>query len=147
MTKLNISLKIAVPKKQKITSKPFITIEAKNKKGCVFINENREYRVSIVSENDKVYNNMILPFTKESFDLKGRVNIFSKTKDEHNRYVRYVRNSEQAKYFPGDPNVYVPFAPNWIVTGNIVKENLVLKFDFISLVTIKGYNVMIHGDE
>ena len=90
---------------------------------------------------------MILPFTKESFDLKGRVNVFSKTKDEHNRYVRYVRNSEQAKYFPGDPNVYVPFAPNWIVTGNIIKENLVLKFDFISLVTIKGYNVMIHGDE
>lgn len=147
MTKLNLSLKIAVPKKQKITSKPSTTIEAKNKKGCVFINENGEYRVSIVSENDKVYNNMILPFTKESFDLKGRVNVFSRTKDEYNRYVRYVRNSEQAKYFPGDPNVYVPFAPNWIVTGNIVKENLVLKFDFISLVTIKGYNVMIHGDE
>lgn len=147
MTNLNLSLKISVPKKQKITSKPSTTIEAKNKKGYVFINENGEYRVSIVSENDKVYNNMILPFTKESFDLKGRVNVFSKTKDEHNRYVRYVRNSEQAKYFPGDPNVYVPFAPNWIVTGNIVKENLVLKFDFISLVTIKGYNVMIHGDE
>ena len=60
MNKLKLSIKISAPKKQKTISKSSITIEAKNKKGCVFINEDREYRVSIISEDDKLYNNMIL---------------------------------------------------------------------------------------
>lgn len=147
MNKLKLSIKISAPKKQKTNSKSSITIEAKNKKGCVFINEDGEYRVSIISEDDKLYNNMILPFTKKSYELKGCINIFSRTKDEHNNYVRYVRNEEKAKTFPGDPNKYVPFAPNWIVKGDIVKEDLVLKFDFKNLLTIKGYNIMINGTE
>lgn len=146
MTKVNLSFKINIPKKQKTCSKSSI-IESKNKKGCVFINENGEYRISIISEDDKLYNNMILPFTKKSYELKGCTNIFSRTKDEHNNYVRYVRNEEKAKTFPGDPNKYVPFAPNWIVKGDIIKEDLVLKFDFKNLLTIKGYNIMINGTE
>ena len=87
-----------------------------------------------------------IPFTVESFDIKSFKTIFTRNKSKFG-YLSVVRTESQAIFGNWSPDVYVPFAPNWIVTGNIVKENLVLKFDFISLVTIKGYNVMIHGDE
>ena len=62
-------------------------------------------------------------------------------------YTRYVRTEDKAKVFPGDSDIYVPFAPNWIVKGDIINDKGVLKFDFIELLTIKDYNNMTHEDE
>lgn len=148
MTKLGLSLKISVPKKSKIISKNTIKIEAKNKKGVVFIDEDGEYKVSLSMENDD-YNPslLIVPFTEKSYELKGKINIFSRTTDKDGRYIRYIRSEEKARFFPGNPDIFVPFAPNWIVKGNLVREGLILKFDFISLVNIKGYNMIIHDDD
>lgn len=148
MTKLGLSLKISVPKKQKTVSKSIVKIEATDKKGTVFIDEKGDYKVSISMNND-IYNPslLIVPFTEKSFDIKGRVNVFSRKPDKKGRYTRYVRSEEKAKFFPGDPNNYVPFAPNWIVKGNLIRENTVLKFEFKSLITIKGYIIMIKDDD
>ena len=145
MSKLGLSLKISVPKKSKTISKPSIKIEAKNKKGYVIL-EDEEYKVSLINESDGIHNRTILPFTKRSYDLKGKLSIFSKTKGKYG-YIRHIRTEDKAKAFPGDPDKYVPFAPNWIVKGNIINDKGVLKFDFIELLTIKGYTNMIHEDE
>ena len=124
MSKLGLSLKISIPKKSKTISKSSIKIEAKNKKGRV-----------------------ILPFTKNSYDLKGRKNVFTRIKDEFGRRTRYIRSEEKAKFHYGDSDRYIPFAPNWIVKGNIIKDNDVLKFDFIDLITIDGYDNVIYNYE
>ena len=145
MSKLGLSLKISVPKKSKTISKPSVKIEAKNKKGYVIL-ENEEYKVLLTNERDGIHNHTILPFTEKSYDLKGKTSIFSKTKGKYG-YIRHIRPEDKAKVFPGDPDKYVPFAPNWIVKGNIVNDNGILKFDFIELLTIKGYNNMTHEDE
>jgi hypothetical protein len=42
---------------------------------------------------------------------------------------------------PGLPEQYIPFAPNWIVKGYIVKDNGIQKFDFKSLVGVDGYTM------
>ena len=144
MSKLGLSLKISVPKSKTI-SKPSVKIEAKNKKGYVIL-ENEEYKVSLINESDGIHNHTILPFTKKSYDLKGKTSIFTKTKGKYG-YTRYVRTEDKAKVFPGDSDIYVPFAPNWIVKGDIINDKGVLKFDFIELLTIKGYNNMTHEDE
>ena len=144
MSKLGLSLKISVPKSKTI-SKPSVKIEAKNKRGYVIL-ENEEYKVSLINESDGIHNHTILPFTKKSYDLKGKTSIFTKTKGKYG-YTRYVRTEDKAKVFPGDSDIYVPFAPNWIVKGDIINDKGVLKFDFIELLTIKGYNNMTHEDE
>ena len=144
MSKLGLSLKISVPKSKTIP-KPSVKIEAKDKRGYVIL-EGEEYKVLLVNESYDIHNRKILPFTKKSYDLKGKTSIFSKTKGKYG-YTRHVRNEDKAKVFPGDSDKYVPFAPNWMVKGNIINDKGILKFDFIELLTIKGYTNMIHEDE
>ena len=144
MSKLGLSLKISVHKSKTIP-KPSIKIEAKNKRGYVIL-EGEEYKVLLANESYDINNRKILPFTKRSYDLKGKTSIFSKTKSKYG-YTRHVRTEDKAKVFPGDSDKYVPFAPNWMVKGNIINDKGVLKFDFIELLTIKGYTNMIHEDE
>ena len=144
MSKLGLSLKISVPKSKTIP-KPSIKIEAKNKRGYVIL-EDEEYKVLLANESYDIRNRKILPFTKRSYDLKGKTSIFTKTKNKYG-YTRYVRTEDKAKVFPGDSDIYVPFAPNWIVKGDIINDKGILKFDFIELLTIKGYTNMIHEDE
>ena len=144
MSKLGLSLKISVPKSKPIP-KPSIKIEAKNKRGYVIL-EDGEYKVSLINESNGIYNRKILPFTKRSYDLKGKTSIFSKIKGKYG-YTRHVRTEDKAKVFPGDSDKYIPFAPNWMVKGNIINDKGILKFDFIELLTIKGYTNMIHEDE
>ena len=144
MSKLGLSLKISVPKSKTIP-KPSIKIEAKDKRGYVIL-EGEEYKVLLANENYDIHNRKILPFTKRSYDLKGKTSIFTKTKNKYG-YTRYVRTEDKAKVFPGDSDIYVPFAPNWIVKGDIINDKGVLKFDFVELLTIKGYTNMIHEDE
>ena len=144
MSKLGLSLKISVPKSKTIP-KPSIKIEAKNKRGYVIL-EGEEYKVLLANENYDIHNRKILPFTKRSYDLKGKTSIFSKTKGKYG-YTRHVRTEDKAKVFPGDSDKYVPFAPNWMVKGDIINDKGILKFDFVELLTIKGYTNMIHEDE
>ena len=144
MSKLGLSLKISVPKSKTIP-KPSVKIEANNKRGYVIL-EGKEYKVLLANESYDIHNRKILPFTKRSYDLKGKTSIFSKTKGKYG-YTRHVRTEDKAKVFPGDSDKYVPFAPNWIVKGNIINDKGILKFDFVELLTIKGYTNMIHEDE
>ena len=144
MSKLGLSLKISVPKSKTIP-KPSIKIEAKDKRGYVIL-EGEEYKVLLANESYDIHNRKILPFTKKSYDLKGKTSIFSKTKGKYG-YTRHVRTEDKAKVFPGDSDKYVPFAPNWMVKGNIINDKGILKFDFVELLTIKGYTNMIHEDE
>ena len=144
MSKLGLSLKISVPKSKPIP-KPSIKIEAKDKRGYVIL-EGEEYKVLLANESYDIHNRKILPFTKRSYDLKGKTSIFSKTKGKYG-YTRHVRTEDKAKVFPGDSNKYVPFAPNWMVKGNIINDKGILKFDFVELLTIKGYTNMIHENE
>ena len=144
MSKLGLSLKISVPKSKTIP-KPSIKIEAKDKRGYVIL-EGEEYKVLLTNESYDINNRKILPFTKRSYDLKGKTSIFSKTKGKYG-YTRHIRTEDKAKVFPGDSDKYVPFAPNWMVKGNIINDKGILKFDFVELLTIKGYTNMIHEDE
>ena len=144
MSKLGLSLKISVPKSKTIP-KPSVKIEDKNKRGYVIL-EDEEYKVLLANESYDIHNRKILPFTKRSYDLKGKTSIFSKTKGKYG-YTRHVRTEDKAKVFPGDSDKYVPFAPNWMVKGNIINDKGILKFDFVELLTIKGYNNMTHEDE
>ena len=148
MSKLGLSLKISIPKKKRNNNAEGIKLVEKNKKGKVFIDEANDYKIAISMKNDPDFPDLlVLPFTENSYNLKGKKNVFTRTKDELGKRIRYIRSEEKSKYHYGDSNRYIPFAPNWIVKGNIVRDNGVLKFDFIDLVTIDGYVNVSYNDE
>ena len=133
--------KVAVPKpKRNRTSDGIKRTTNKIAKGKVFKDEDGTYKVSISMENDPVHPDLlILDFTERSYDLTGKTNVFSRTVDNKSRRTRFIRNPMTAKFMPGLPEQYIPFAPNWIVRGYIVRDNGIMKFDFRSLVGVDGY--------
>jgi len=82
---------------------------------------------------------LILPFTEDSYDLKGLTSVFERTPDENGRYTRYIRNETDAKFHPGSPERYVPFCKNWVCSGYIVRCNGKLMFDFNECIAPNGY--------
>ena len=142
--------KVAVPKpKRNKTSDGIKRTTNKIVKGKVFQDENGTYKVSISMENDPVHPDLlVLDFTERSYDLTDKINVFSRTVDNKGRRTRFIRNTINAKYMPGLPEQYIPFAPNWIVRGYIVKDNGTMKFDFKSLVGIDGYTMdVLHPED
>lgn len=142
--------KVAVPKpKHNKTSDGIKRTTNKIVKGKVFQDENGTYKVSINMENDPVHPDLlVLDFTERSYDLTGKTNVFSRTVDSKGRRIRFIRNLTNAKFMPGLPEQYIPFAPNWIVRGYIVKDNGTMKFDFKSLVGIDGYTMdVLHPED
>lgn len=102
--------------------------------GDVFIeDEVYKIKISITSGNYR-----ILDFTEESFDLKGKTNIFSKCKTNEDKRTRYIRQEIDSRVHPGDKNKYVPFAPNWTVSGYIISFNKKELFDFNDIVCPVG---------
>ena len=92
--------------------------------------------------NDAHPDILVIPFTEESYELKGLTNIFSKTCDEQGRYTRYVRNETSAKFYLNDSDRYVPFCRNWVCSGYIVRRDGKLMFDFNECIAPQGYTVM-----
>ena len=146
----SIQFKVAVPKpKRNKTSDGIKRITNKIVKGKVFQEKDGTYKVSINMNNDSINPDLlILDFTERSYDLTDKIDVFSKTVDSKGRRTRFIRNTINAKYMPGLPEQYIPFAPNWIVRGYIVKDNDTKKFDFKSLVGIDGYTMdVLHPED
>ena len=145
---LNLKIVVAPPKKHKTHSDNGVKLTGKSKRGVVFQDEDGTYKVSISMENDPNYPDLlVIPFTERSYNIVGKTTVFAREVDKHGRRGRYIRSEENAKFMPGDPKRYIPFAPNWIVKGNIARENGILKFDFDDIITIKGYDVFINDED
>lgn len=136
--KLLSGLKIAIasPKKSRKTSK--YKRESNNLITALVIeDENNELKASI--DTNKIGIKEVLNFTDESFELKDRISIFSKQKDDNGKRIRFIRDVWSAKFFPGLKENYIPFNKNWLVKGYVVTNGLNKLFDFKELIGIKGY--------
>ena len=103
--------------------------------------ENGVYTCHVFNDNqDSSSGDLKLRFTDKSYELKGRETIFDRVRYETDKKKRYIRTKIHAMSFPGSSDLYVPFAPNWIVKGYIVEIAGEKYFDFVDLVTLNGYN-------
>ena len=139
----SLSFKITVPK-NKVKESPNKIIE-KNKKGKVFIDTDGNFKVLVSIDNNP--NMLKLSFTDKSYELKGKKYVFTRNLDKNGKRILYIRNKEKANYDYGDSGIYIPFAPNWIVLGNVIRENFILKFEFLELLNKEGYNILSKEDE
>lgn len=112
-------------------------------KGVCRLDEDGNYKVQIKYNESENPDWLYLDFTENSYNLKGRTSIFTKTKDKKGKYTRIIRDKLTAIAFPGDSEKYIPFSPNWIIEGYICRIDGKLVFDFHNIVTIEGYSVYI----
>lgn len=86
----------------------------------------------------------ILPFSKESFDLRGKTHIFARDKNKEGKYVHIIRSKDTSEMYPGDDELYTPICENSIYKGYIVKRNNELAFNVVEYIsTIKANDILL----
>ena len=145
MTKLNslmgLKIKVGPVKKVRVTNSndKFKRIGG-IRKAIVLKTEDGVYKARIIDEGQKP-NETLLSFTPDSFEVKNRLSVFLKEKDETGRFVRLCRDVTKASCFPGTSERYIPFVENWIIEGYLVHKGLEQAFDFKDLICINNYKV------
>ncbi len=113
--------------KFKIVLKPFYkapkkTLVGKVKALCVKEDGEFKARISASLLKGDVKDDLVIPFTKESYDLH-RALVFSIKPDAQGRYEKFLRHETTYKYHPGLPTQYCALCENYIFSGNIVTIN------------------------
>lgn len=94
------------------------------------IKEGDEYKIKISLRNDPEYPDfLVVPFTKESLDLKGKAIVYSREKDKYGHYIAYHRDSSMCKLFPGLPTKYTVVVEKLVCSGYVVRKDGKLMFD------------------
>lgn len=76
--------------------------------------------------------NTILPVTESSLSCKNKINVFSTQKDEHNRYVHYIRSEIEAIRSSEHIEGLCPLCVNEVYGGYIVLQEGVKRFKVVS---------------
>ena len=94
------------------------------------IKEGDEYKIKISLRNDPEYPDfLVVPFTKESLELKGKAIVYSREKDEYGHYIAYHRDSSMCKLFPELPTQYTTVIERLVCSGYVVRKDGKLMFD------------------
>ena len=97
------------------------------------ININKEY--VRLKEGDELSNEqLVLPFTEKSLDLKHKTYVFLKNKDKYGHYVCIIRDRNTAHFFAGIPTQYNTIHDNLLIAGHIIRKNGKMYFEYEDLV-------------
>lgn len=67
------------------------------------------------------YKNFNYPLHSSCYSSKNRKIIYSRNKDEHNNYIKIIR--DKSKLVETNENIYIPFRDKLNAKGNIIKSN------------------------
>ena len=88
-----------------------------------------------LKEGDELSNEqLILPFTKRSLDLKDKIYVFLKEKDKYGHYICIIRNIMTANLSPGLPTQYNTVHENLLLAGYIIRKDGKMYFEYEDLV-------------
>ncbi len=88
-----------------------------------------------LKEGDELSNEqLILPFTEKSLDLKGKIYVFLKEKDKYGHYVCMIRDIMTANLAPGLPTQYNVVHENLLLAGHIICKDGKMYFEYEDLV-------------
>ena len=71
----------------------------------------------------------ILPFTEESYILKGKPIVFRHKKDAQGHYVMIMRSIADSEISPGNPQDFTPFCEKCMYSGRIITIEGIKYFD------------------
>lgn len=88
-----------------------------------------------LKEGDELSNEqLILPFTEKSLDLKGKLYVFLKKKDKYGHPVCIIRNDNISNISPGLSTQYDTIHENLLIAGHIIRKNGKMYFEYEDLV-------------
>lgn len=88
-----------------------------------------------LKEGDELSNEqLVLPFTEHSLDLKGKIYVFLKEKNEYGHYVCVIRDTTTSNLAPGLPIQYNAVHENLLLAGHIIRKNGKMYFEYEDLV-------------
>lgn len=94
------------------------------------IKEGDEYKIRISLRNDPEYPDfLVVPFTKESLELKGKSIVYSHHKDIYGHNIEYHRNNIMCNLVPGHPTLYTAVIERLVCSGYVVRKDGKLMFD------------------
>lgn len=86
------------------------------------------------SNSEDVMDKFCLPLTPKSLNLKDKIYVFSKTKDEYGNNVLIIRDKLKAHIFFGSPKQFTVVRKNCLISGYIVKIDGKMYFDYDNLI-------------
>lgn len=88
------------------------------------------YKCKVSLRNDPDYPDyIVVPFTKESLDLKGKTIVYEQNKDEYGHYVKHYKDAELSRNFPGLPSQYTVVVEGEVCSGYVIRTEGKLYFD------------------
>lgn len=109
---------------------------------AIVIKDNNEFKAKIAVNNEENSDILLIPFTAESYDIKGKEIIFSKKKIDNNRFRCIIRDKYSAQLY-NNVECYIPFRENIVITGYIIRidEKMYFRYkDFVSFSSfVKDY--------
>lgn len=87
---------------------------------CQVSNEGEYYANVIQRLDNGIKCNVVMPFSKRSYNLKGKTIVFTKNKKAYGQIAAIYRTKQEAEHFPGTDEQYTPFRRRWVYGGYIV---------------------------
>lgn len=133
-----------------IASKPKVINESKSRSNaisrkCYAVVKEIEGELKAIINIDKNYiclkegdeysnEQIVLPFTEQSLDLKDKTYVFLKEKDKYGHYVCIIRTDINANLYPGLKTQYSAIHDNLLIAGHIIRKNGKMYFEYEDLI-------------
>lgn len=105
---------------------------------AIVIKDDEGFKAKINIDNEENSDILLIPFTTESYDIKGKEVIFSKEKIDNGRFLCLIRDKGLSNLY-NDVEHYIPFRENIVITGDIVRINGKMYFRYKEFISFSPF--------
>lgn len=105
---------------------------------AVVIKDDEGFKAKIAVNNEENSDVLLIPFTTESYNIKGKEIIFSKERIDNGRFRCIIRDKASAILY-NDVEHYIPFRKNIVITGNIVRIDGKMYFQYKEFISFSPF--------
>lgn len=105
---------------------------------AIVIKDDEGFKAKIRVNNEENADILLIPFTTESYDIKGKEIIFSKERIDDGRFRCIIRDKASAILY-NDVEHYIPFRKNIVITGNIVRIDGKMYFQYKEFISFSPF--------
>ncbi len=105
---------------------------------AVVIKDNEGFKAKISINNEEDSDILLIPFTTESYNIKGKEVIFSKERIDDGRFVCLIRDKASSKLY-NNVECYTPLRENIVITGNILRIDGKMYFQYKEFISFSPF--------
>ena len=105
---------------------------------AIVIKDDEGFKAKIRVNNEENADILLISFTTESYDIKGKEIIFSRERIDDGRFRCIIRDKASAILY-NDVEHYIPFRENIVITGNIVRIDGKMYFQYKEFISFSPF--------